>query len=307
MNAIDTEFIIVGQDQGTSFTLWDVVPAPTDRFKRDAYLEELGMDAMDAFGDVTTEWAESPRAAVAKLLSAMREQSGICDYGLTADSNTDCLGPEPEPATDPTPYGHARALGGGYRITAFSEPGLSSIVLEGLPGRYAIETRDRIRAGVVNSGLNWPGAHLTVKVTRLTAADRRVSSGLDLAAACATLAAAGEIPADCLAGAAMIGELGLDGRVRTPATLLGQVRAAAANGAPAVIVPAGAAREAGRVPGVRVIGVGSLNDALAVLSGCWHHTPDCTHCKDEGGPHRPCTGRQPCPDCCVASTAPAGA
>ncbi|GGZ23451.1 hypothetical protein GCM10010387_15780 [Streptomyces inusitatus] len=94
------EFIIVGQDQGTGYTLWDIAPAPTNPGRRAAVLEELGVDAMDAFGSVHTEWAATPRAAVNRLLAAMRDQSGLDDYDLTADSQTENLGPEePTPAT----------------------------------------------------------------------------------------------------------------------------------------------------------------------------------------------------------------
>lgn len=92
------EFIIVGQDQGTGYTLWDVAPAPTDPARRAAVLEELGVDAMDALGQVSTEWATTPRQAVARLLETLREQTGLDDYGLTPDSRTENLGPE-----EPTP------------------------------------------------------------------------------------------------------------------------------------------------------------------------------------------------------------
>ncbi|MGA5497727.1 hypothetical protein ACPCSP_25525 [Streptomyces cinereoruber] len=94
------EFIIVGQDQGTGYTLWDIAPAPTDPTRRSVVLEELGVEAMDAFGSVTLEWATTPRAAVNQLLTARRDSSGLDDYGLTPDSRTENLGAEePLPAT----------------------------------------------------------------------------------------------------------------------------------------------------------------------------------------------------------------
>ncbi|MFI0827262.1 hypothetical protein ACH4Q7_22715 [Streptomyces roseolus] len=94
------EFIIVGQDQGTGFELWDVAPAPTDNRRRAIVLEEIGVDADDAFGSVNLEWATSPRAAVNQLITALRDQSGLDDYDLTPKSQTENLGPEePMPAT----------------------------------------------------------------------------------------------------------------------------------------------------------------------------------------------------------------
>ncbi|MFC7791388.1 hypothetical protein [Streptomyces cinereoruber] len=94
------EFIIVGQDQGTGYTLWDVAPAPTDPTRRATVLEELGVEAADAFGSVTLEWAATAHAAVNQLLTALRDSSGVDDYALTPDSRTENLGPhEPMPAT----------------------------------------------------------------------------------------------------------------------------------------------------------------------------------------------------------------
>ncbi|MEU6594274.1 magnesium chelatase domain-containing protein [Streptomyces sp. NPDC046881] len=88
------EFIIVGQCQGTGYTLWDAAPAPTDPARRAAVLEELGVEAADAFGSVETEHGANAREAVENFLADMRRQSGLDDYGLTADSRTDCLGPD---------------------------------------------------------------------------------------------------------------------------------------------------------------------------------------------------------------------
>ncbi|CAL9536758.1 hypothetical protein [Streptomyces sp. enrichment culture] len=85
------EFIIVGQCQGTGYTLWDIAPAPTDRARRDAVLEEIGMDAMDAFGSVNTECGATASEALERFLTDMRKQSGLDDYALTDDSQTECL------------------------------------------------------------------------------------------------------------------------------------------------------------------------------------------------------------------------
>ncbi|MDQ0762016.1 hypothetical protein [Streptomyces canus] len=85
------EFIIVGQERGAGYALWDIAPAPTDPAKRSAVLEELGVDAADAFGDVNTEWGATPREALDNFLAIMREQSGLDDYGLTPDSRTEKL------------------------------------------------------------------------------------------------------------------------------------------------------------------------------------------------------------------------
>jgi hypothetical protein len=319
----EIEFVIVGQDQGANFQLWDVAPAPTDPARRAALMEELGVEAMDALGDLTTEWADSPRAAVEKLLAGMRERSGFDDYGLTADSETDCLGPAPAPATEPAqvpasdlaPYGDARTLsaaaGAAYRVWSASRPGPTSLSVNGLPNRHGIETRDRVRAGVVNSGLHWPRTHLTVMVGPRDAQPQQQgsSTSLDLAIACTALAASGHIAPETLTGTAMVGELGLDGRVRAPRDLPNLVRALAATGTKTVLVPDGTADVLAGIAGVRTITVGSLTETLAVLAGHWHHPQDCVHCTDsdgQPGPHGPCTHREPCPSCCTEGITPVG-
>ncbi|MFC8887091.1 hypothetical protein ACFT54_10075 [Streptomyces cinereoruber] len=107
------EFIIVGQNRGNGYTLWDVAPAPTDPTRRATVLEELGIEAMDALGSVELEWATTARAAVNQLLTTLRDASGLDEYALTPDSRTENLGPhEPMPATASETLRHALAAAG---------------------------------------------------------------------------------------------------------------------------------------------------------------------------------------------------
>lgn len=194
------EFIIVGQDQGSSYLLWDVAPAPTDATKRAMALEEIEIDAHDAFGSVHLEHATSARAAVDQLLSALREQSGLDDYPLSPASQLESYQADPDPnaATEPEPYGKAHALSAtrdaGYQVNASSVPGTATFIVDGLPVRSTTSTRDRVRAGVINSGLDWPMSNVLVKIAPTgTDGDDATSvgtSGLDLAIACSVLAAA---------------------------------------------------------------------------------------------------------------------
>jgi magnesium chelatase family protein len=65
----------------------------------------------------------------------------------------------------------------------------------------------------------------------------------------------------------MIGELGLDGRVRSVRGVLPSVLAAADAGYRQVMVPEQTAAEASLVPGVSVLGVRSLRQVIALLTG----------------------------------------
>lgn len=91
-------------------------------------------------------------------------------------------------------------------------------------------------------------------------------SGFDLAIASAVLGAAERIDPRVLADIVMIGELGLDGRVRPVRGILPAVLAAADAGYEQVVVPECAAAEAALVPGVSVLGVRSLRQLIAVLA-----------------------------------------
>lgn len=91
-------------------------------------------------------------------------------------------------------------------------------------------------------------------------------SGFDLAVAAAVLGACERIDPRVLADIVMIGELGLDGRVRPVRGVLPAVLAAADAGYEQVVVPESAAAEASLVPGVSVLGVRSLRQLIAVLA-----------------------------------------
>lgn len=149
-------------------------------------------------------------------------------------------------------------------VQADLEPGVAAFTLVGLPDKSLSESRDRVRAAVVNSGEEWPQRKLTVGLS--PASVPKSGSGFDLAVACAVLAAAERIAPKDIADLLMIGELGLDGRVRPVRGVLPAVLAAADAGYRQVVVPERTAAEASLVPGVSVLGVRSLRQLVAVLN-----------------------------------------
>ncbi|MFE9678735.1 YifB family Mg chelatase-like AAA ATPase [Streptomyces sp. NPDC006259] len=149
-------------------------------------------------------------------------------------------------------------------VQADLEPGVAAFTLVGLPDKSLSESRDRVRAAVVNSGGEWPQKKLTVGLS--PASVPKAGSGFDLAIASAVLGAAERIDPRVLADIVMIGELGLDGRVRPVRGILPAVLAAADAGYEQVVVPECAAAEASLVPGVSVLGVRSLRQLIAVLA-----------------------------------------
>ncbi|MEU3599522.1 YifB family Mg chelatase-like AAA ATPase [Streptomyces sp. NPDC006798] len=149
-------------------------------------------------------------------------------------------------------------------VQADLEPGIAAFALVGLPDKSLTESRDRVRAAVVNSGADWPQKKLTVGLS--PASVPKGGSGFDLAVACAVLGAAERVDPRAIADLVLIGELGLDGRVRPVRGVLPAVLAAAEAGYHNVVVPEQTAGEAALVPGVSVLGVRSLRQLIAVLN-----------------------------------------
>ncbi|MGW1763170.1 YifB family Mg chelatase-like AAA ATPase [Streptomyces sp. NPDC002073] len=149
-------------------------------------------------------------------------------------------------------------------VQADLEPGVAAFTLVGLPDKTLVESRDRVRAAVVNSGAEWPQKKLTVGLS--PASVPKSGSGFDLAVAAAVLGAAERIDPREIADLVLIGELGLDGRVRPVRGILPAVLAAAEAGYRQVVVPEQSAAEAALVPEVAVLGVRSLRQLIAVLT-----------------------------------------
>jgi magnesium chelatase family protein len=141
-------------------------------------------------------------------------------------------------------------------------PGIPSFTVVGLPDASCREARDRVRAAILSSGLQWPQRRVTVNLAPTGV--RKSGAGLDLPIAVALLAADGQLPADAVADLAFIGELGLDGSIRRVPGVLPLVDAVRAA---AVVVPAGCTREAALIRPESVRAAPSLRSLVAVVRG----------------------------------------
>ncbi len=148
-------------------------------------------------------------------------------------------------------------------IEADAGAGPPELHLTGLPERSVGPARDRIRAAVLNSGITWPDAQVTVSVCpdSMPVYD----SAADLALAVAFLAATGHIPRERLAGTVFLGELGLNGGIRPVRGVLPAIRAAAAAGLTTVVVPGFFTEITAQTPGVVVLPATCLADVIAWL------------------------------------------
>ncbi len=143
--------------------------------------------------------------------------------------------------------------------------GLPAYQVVGLPDAAVRESRERVRAAVLSSGLEWPMRRITVNLA--PGGVRKSGSGLELAVALGVLGANDALPAGVLDGVAVLGELGLDGSVRPVPGTLALVDALARAGAASVVVPLANAAEADLVGGVRVRAARSLAELRACLKG----------------------------------------
>src|SRR5271155_1595640 len=83
--------------------------------------------------------------------------------------------------------------------------GLPAFTIVGLADAAVREARDRVRAAILNSGCKFPAQRITAN---LAPGDvPKVGPGLDLALACAVLAASDQLPAERLTSHALFGEL----------------------------------------------------------------------------------------------------
>lgn len=143
--------------------------------------------------------------------------------------------------------------------------GLPRTILVGLGDAAVQEARERCRSAVGACRLPWPATSLTIN---LSPADiPKAGSHFDLAIVAAIAAASDVIPAAALESTVLMGELGLDGKVRPARGVLAALLGAQQRGIQRAVVPATQLREARLVEGLTVVGVSRLEDALAFLRG----------------------------------------
>lgn len=163
------------------------------------------------------------------------------------------------------------------KVEADLRRGLPVIDIVGLPGSAVKEARDRMRAAIRNSGLEFPVSRILINLS--PADQKKEGSGFDLPIAIAVLTAkeAEKKSAEVKAKAQTIipqdedrekesvmimGELELSGRVRPVRGLIGAISAARSQGIKYFIVPKENEAEALIEDGINVFGVSDLIEAL---------------------------------------------
>ena len=144
-------------------------------------------------------------------------------------------------------------------------PGLPMYTLVGLPDNAVRESRERVSSALANSGFHFPLKRVTIN---LAPADiKKEGASFDLPIALGLLTAGGQISSDILANYLVLGELSLDGALKPVRGALPVAASCRSLGIRGLILPLENATEAAVVEGLEVIGVKTLAEAAAFLSG----------------------------------------
>lgn len=136
--------------------------------------------------------------------------------------------------------------------------GLPQINLVGLGDLAIKESIERVRAAMKNCGFTFPLERITIN---LAPADlRKEGTSFDLAIATGILITSGQIKLEDIEHTLLVGELALDGTVRSVPGVLSMVHTAKQNGITRIVVPIGNIREAILIHGIDVLGITSLHD-----------------------------------------------
>jgi len=163
---------------------------------------------------------------------------------------------------------YSRALAGmdapQVTVEAHIGNGLPSFTIVGLAEAEVKESRDRVRAAIVNSQFEFPARRVTIN---LAPADLPKESGrFDLAIALGILAASRQIPATRIADHEFAGELSLTGELRPVRGALAMTWFAARSGR-AFVLPSPNAPEAALVEDAEILPARSLLEVCAHLAG----------------------------------------
>jgi len=139
---------------------------------------------------------------------------------------------------------------------------LHAFSVVGLPDKAVDESRDRVSGAIKNSGFKSPKAKNQKIIVSLSPADlKKEGPFFDLAIAIAYLKASGEIEFNS-EKKIFLGELGLDGTLRSIRGALPLVQEAKKQGYKEVYLPKENAVEAALVEGITIFGAGSLKEVI---------------------------------------------
>ena len=138
-------------------------------------------------------------------------------------------------------------------------------LLVGLPDIAVKESHERIASALSESGYKMPGKQIVINMA--PADIRKEGSAYDLPLAIGILGAAEQINSDAFESYVMMGELSLDGSLKTVKGALSMTLKAKEEGFKGIILPEENSKEAAAVQGIDVIPVTHLKEVIGFFNG----------------------------------------
>jgi magnesium chelatase family protein len=163
---------------------------------------------------------------------------------------------------------HTRAQEGihspAVRVEVHLAGGLPGLSIVGLPEAAVKESKDRVRAALLNAGFDFPTRRITIS---LAPADLPKEGGrFDLPIAIGILAASGQVPVEALKQREFLGELSLTGQLRSARGVF-TAALAAGQSQRELIIPHEDAGQAAMAGGSEVLAASSLLEVCRYLHG----------------------------------------
>lgn len=150
-------------------------------------------------------------------------------------------------------------------IEADVTDGLPVFDMVGSLGSAVKEARERVRIAVRHMGIRFPAKRITVNLSPANL--RKEGTSFDLPIAVSLLTAFGHLSCECTESIMFIGELGLDGTVRSVKGVLAMVLSGYRQGFHRFVVPKANEREAAILGDVQIYGVSCLLQTMQFLRG----------------------------------------
>ncbi len=145
------------------------------------------------------------------------------------------------------------------------ERNIPSFTIVGLPDNAVKESRERVIAAIKNSGFDYPLKKITVN---LAPADiKKEGSSFDLPIAIGLVAAVGKVKEETLIDTVFLGELSLDGQLRSMKGALPISVEAKKKGIKRIVLPIDSSKEASIVNGIDIFGMENLSEVINFLNG----------------------------------------
>lgn len=142
--------------------------------------------------------------------------------------------------------------------------GLPSYDIVGLPDTAVKESKERVRSAIKNSGFKFPTNKVTVNLAPANV--KKAGPNFDLPIALAIMVSSGQLKEVNYKDYVVIGELGLDGKLKSVNGILPALISARSEGYKNFIIPKANAKEASFIDGINVFALDNFADVIAMLS-----------------------------------------